>query len=127
MIEPASFETTGVHVLLNRLDEHITAIAGDSEPSLPAASHLGLNYPNPFNPRTVIPFDVAFETSVQLRVFNLLGQPVRTLMDGPLAPGSHRAAWDGRDDRGRPVSAGVYLYRLRAGAWTATGRMVKLE
>ena len=95
---------------------------------LPSESHLGLNYPNPFNPHTTIPLQVpASAGPVRLQVFNLLGQPLKTLVAGPLAAGAHQVGWDGRDEQGRPVSTGVYVYRLETGAWKATGKMVKVE
>ncbi len=88
---------------------------------------LGQNYPNPFNSATVIPYhlpspvvsgqlsaDGGRPSAVTLRVYNILGQMVRTLVDGPREPGEHRVVWDGRDDRGKEVSSGIYLCLLRA-------------
>ena len=127
VIERSSFETGGLHILLNRFSGGFTAIAEESAPFLPANFHLGLNYPNPFNPQTTIPFDLSASARVRLQVYNLLGQPVRSLVEGSLSAGAHRVGWDGRDARGQPVSAGMYLYRLEAGAWSATGKMTKVE
>ena len=94
---------------------------------LPAGFSLGQNYPNPFNPGTVIPYELASMSYVRLEVFNLLGQRVATLVDGEQAAGAYRARWDATDASGRSVGAGVYLYRLTAGAATATGRMVLVD
>ena len=64
---------------------------------------------------------------VDLTIYNVLGQPVRQVWNGPLAAGEHRLAWDGRDAQGQSVAAGVYLYRLQMGDQTRIRKMVKLE
>ena len=93
---------------------------------VPAAGdlHLGPNYPNPFNPSTVIPFHLPASTPVRLEVFNLLGQRIATLVDGELTAGYHTVPWNGTDAAGRPVAAGVYLYRLSFPGGAETGSMV---
>lgn len=86
---------------------------------------LRQNYPNPFNPVTTIHFsieDPAADTS--LKVYNLKGQLVRTLIDAQLAAGDHQQSWDGRDDAGNSVSSGVYLYRLQNGNSITMKKMV---
>ncbi|MFA6111919.1 MAG: FG-GAP-like repeat-containing protein, partial [Candidatus Latescibacterota bacterium] len=119
---------SGVYVLNNRLAERRTAVAEAASPGLPIAFHLGPNYPNPFNPQTCIPVEIPASTeATRLQVYNLLGQPIRTLVNGSLTPGYHAVPWDGRNERGTPVSSGVYVYRLDAGTWSATGRMVKTK
>ena len=75
----------------------------------------------------MIPYELASLSYVRLEVFNLLGQRVATLVNGEQAAGAYRARWDGTDASGGAVSAGVYLYRLTAGAATATGRMVLVD
>ena len=62
-----------------------------------------------------------------MTIYNVLGQPVRQVWNGPLAAGEHRLAWDGRDGQGQAVAAGVYLYRLQVGDQTRLRKMVKLE
>ncbi len=71
--------------------------------------------PNPFNPRTTIWFDLDRQGPATLAVYDLRGRRVRTLADGDLPAGRHRADWDGRDDRGQAAAAGVYLIRLSSG------------
>lgn len=118
----------GVHVLLNQLSERRTDVAEEADQGLPTSFRLGPNYPNPFNPRTIIPFTMpAAATDAHLRVYDLLGQSIRILVHGPLSAGTHAVTWDGRDDLGRSMSSGVYLYRLEAGEWRASGKMVKEE
>ena len=86
------------------------------------------NAPNPFNPQTVISFDLAGPAPVELRIYDLAGRRVRSLLTGDaLAAGPHDAVWDGRTDAGGSVAAGVYLYVLRAGSDQATGRMALVK
>ncbi|HUI65385.1 MAG TPA: FlgD immunoglobulin-like domain containing protein, partial [Bacteroidota bacterium] len=70
------------------------------------------NYPNPFNPSTRISYSLPQGGYVSLRVFNLLGQTVATLVDGFVGAGLHEIVWDGRDAGGRTVASGVYFYRV---------------
>ena len=81
----------------------------------PSTSTLEQNYPNPFNSGTVIDFALSERRDVELAVFNLTGQQVATLVEGAREAGTYTLQWDGRDDDGRPLASGVYLYRLRAG------------
>ena len=68
--------------------------------------------PNPFNPRTVLAFELTAPAAVRLAIVDLAGRHVRTLATGPLPAGTHQRTWNGRDDAGRAVAAGVYLARL---------------
>ena len=94
---------------------------------LPARLHLGRNYPNPFNPSTIIPYQLPVPVRVRLEVFNILGQRVATLVDGERPAGFHTAAWDATDASGRGVGSGVYLYRLLGGGERLTRSMVRLD
>jgi hypothetical protein len=89
---------------------------------------LGQNFPNPFNPRTTIQFTLAAPVPVLLEIYDAAGRRVRRLIDGRLMiKGSHQVAWDGRDDMGRALAAGVYFYRLDAGDFKETMRMVLVK
>ena len=117
----------GAFVFLNQGIPAATAIAAETT-TTPAAFALGANYPNPFNPGTTIPVSVAAGTGdVDLTIYNVLGQPVRHVWNGPLAAGEHRLTWDGRDGQGQAVAAGVYLYRLQASDQIRIRKMVKLK
>ena len=117
----------GAFVFLNQGIPAATAIAAETA-ATPSAFALGANYPNPFNPATTIPFAVPAEAGdVDLTIYNVLGQPVRQVWNGPLVAGEHRLAWDGRDAQGQPVAAGVYVVRLHQGDQTRIRKMVKLE
>ncbi len=91
----------------------------DLHPS-PADYALGSAYPNPFNPVTVIRFQVAATAAVRINVYNVSGQKVRTLVDGEFIPGTYRTTWDGRDYKGRSLASGVYFYRMTSGDFAET-------
>ena len=92
-------------------------------------THFGLdqNFPNPFNPRTTISYRLPQKSRVELVVYDLLGQKVRTLIDGVKPAGTYRVQWDGRDDAGREVASGVYIYRLEGNGWTENRKMLLLR
>ena len=102
-------------------------------PSLPSAFELDQNYPNPFNPSTTIRFTVpsaqdgSASLKATLRVYNILGEVVKTLVDEPLAPGTYEKVWDGRDSQGNSVASGIYFYKLKAGDFTDTKKMVMMK
>ena len=102
----------------------LAALTGQA---LPARFALGPNYPNPFNPSTIIPYQLAASSAVRLEVFNLLGQRITTLVDGERPAGFHTATWHATDVAGRAVGAGVYIYRMTVGVESQTGRMVLLD
>jgi hypothetical protein len=91
---------------------------------LPSANALYDNSPNPFNPTTTIRYALKESMQTSITIYNSLGQKVRTLIDRPQSMGMHTVMWDGRDDGGRTVSSGVYLYRLKAGNFTQTRKML---
>ena len=101
--------------------------------ALPEGFVLGANYPNPFNPSTVIPYQLAATAQVRLEVFNALGQRMAVLVAGEQGAGAYQAQWDATDAAGRAAAAGVYLYRLTVASTgsgeggTATGRMVLVD
>ena len=93
----------------------------------PTAHRLGPSYPNPFNPRMVIPLHLAAdEERVHLALYNALGHQVRQLWDGPLPAGSHRFVWDGRG-KGKALAAGVYVYKLEVGGQTIVRKTIKIR
>ena len=99
---------------------------------IPKHTALLQNFPNPFNPETWIPFELANEAEVVIRIYNLKGQLIRTLQLGSQPAGSYltkdRAAhWNGRNNIGQKVSSGLYFYAIHAGNFTATKRMILLK
>lgn len=85
------------------------------------------NTPNPFNPRTLIPFTVTRECKVTIEIFDLTGRRVTILAEGAFPAGTHALSWDARDDRGRMVSSGTYFYRVTAGANSVARKMLFLR
>jgi hypothetical protein len=95
--------------------------------SVPRTFAIEQNYPNPFNASTVIPFEVAYQSHVQIEVYNILGRHINTLVDGDYAPGRYAADWDGTDGNGRSVATGVYFYRFISDELVSTRKMVILK
>ncbi|MCL4706789.1 T9SS type A sorting domain-containing protein [bacterium] len=93
----------------------------------PMTFGLSQNYPNPFNPETVILYELPQMSQVEVVIFNLLGERIRTLVNQRQMAGQHRLHWDGRNEFGMPVPSGVYLYRLRAGEFVQTRKMVLMQ
>ncbi len=95
---------------------------------LPLATHLGLAFPNPFNPVTTIAYALATSGQVRLDVFTLDGKKVATLADEVQTAGQHKVVWKGTDDHNRPVASGPYLYRLQtADGMSRTGHMTLVK
>ncbi|MFQ6615942.1 MAG: T9SS type A sorting domain-containing protein [Fidelibacterota bacterium] len=99
----------------------------DAVSGLPSRFTLHQNYPNPFNPVTTINFDLPRDGNVTLTVYNMLGQKVTTLVNDFRSAGRHRVIWNGTTDLGTAVATGVYLYRIDAGDYSATKKMVLLK
>jgi len=85
------------------------------------------SYPNPFRTSTTITFSTRYESPVTLTIYDVAGRRVRTLVNEPLGPGSHRRIWDGNDNSGRRVASGVYFYRLSTGTHYLTKKIVRVE
>ena len=112
--------------------EGIATLEALIDSGLPTETMLLPNYPNPFNPETWIPYDLAEDTAVEIRIYDLKGKSVRKLSLGFQNAGTYRtrsraAYWDGRNTVGEPVANGIYFYTLRAGEIKATRQMVILK
>ncbi len=108
-------------------DKIPTGVVDEESTLIPDGLALAQNYPNPFNPSTTINYNMESRGRVTIEVFNVLGRRVCTLLDETRPAGVHSVDWTGHDQSGRPVSAGVYLYRLRAGDLVETKKMVLLK
>ncbi len=97
------------------------------ETSVPFQYALHNNYPNPFNPVTTISFDLPEEIHTEVAVYNMMGQKVRTLHSGSMTAGRHHILFDGVDDQYRPLGSGVYFYRIAAGDFFATKKMMLIK
>jgi hypothetical protein len=110
-----------------------SGIGGEEPQAMPKAYGLSQNFPNPFNPSTRITFAIP-ESEGQpegirtcLYIYNLKGQLVRTLFEGMMQPGYHTLTWDGRDKSGSGAGSGIYLYRLIAGEYARTRKMILVK
>jgi len=102
----------------------------DNDPQVPKVFSLSQNFPNPFNPATLIRYALPLSHgngNVRVDIFNSLGQRVRSLVDRRQTAGNYVATWDGTDDFGRSVASGLYVYRIRAGAFTESRKMLLLK
>jgi hypothetical protein len=97
------------------------------EDLLPDVFALHQNYPNPFNPVTTIRFDVPQESHIRMDVYNILGQRIRTLVNGTLQPGFHAVRWNGTNDMGKPLASGMYIYRIHSREFTAVKKLVLMK
>jgi len=102
-------------------------VTGNDVPSVPDAFALYQNAPNPFNPTTMIRFDLPRAIHVKLCVYNVKGELVSTIVDQHLSEGRKEVSWSAKDDRGRSVTSGIYFYRLTAGDFVQTKKMVLLR
>ena len=92
-----------------------STVVGTDEGYAPPVSRLCQSYPNPFNAHCTIPYDISVGCTASLRILNVRGAVVRTLLDGSREPGGYSEVWDGCDDAGKQVPSGVYLLRLEVG------------
>ncbi len=106
-------------------DLRLTSIDLPSEK--PGSFGLSQNYPNPFNPSTTFRYSLSTPANVTLKVYDMLGQLVRTVVEEHQAEGYYESVWDGRNETGATVASGIYVYRLTAGDFVETKRMVMMK
>jgi hypothetical protein len=109
-------------------DEVFASITGiDDNITLPTEFALEQNYPNPFNPSTTIEFALPQAVDVSLKIFNIRGQLVKTLVSGNKAAGRYSLTWDGTDNFGNKVASGTYIYAIKAGNFVQNKKMILLK
>ena len=101
----------------------VSSETGDIHHRLSSSFRLQQNYPNPFNPTTIIEFDLPKTSEVSLKIYNVLGEEIATLLFGSLLSGSHQVEWS----RPAGIASGVYLYRLEAEGFVETRKMVLMK
>ncbi len=106
-----------------------TGSATDSkeEVELPTQFELAQNYPNPFNPSTIIAFSIPNQSYVSLKIFDILGREIRTLVNSDMSAGKYTVNWNGDDNNGNKVATGTYIYRITAGAFVSTKKMILIK
>jgi hypothetical protein len=104
--------------------------SGTSETDIsitPAITKLNSNYPNPFNPETTISFSVSNDGPVNIDIYNIKGQKVKSLVNDNFKSGNYQIVWKGQDDNGRQVGSGMYFYKMKSGKYTATRKMILMK
>ena len=124
-IGSVTFTATGQEDSLASLFD--TFLGGGKRVALPDSPQLAQNAPNPFNSQTVLAYFLPAPGPARVEVFALSGQRVAVLHQGPQGAGYHRLRWDGRDDAGRPVASGMYLYRLVTDEVVLTRKLILLR
>ncbi|MBN2010179.1 choice-of-anchor D domain-containing protein [candidate division KSB1 bacterium] len=107
--------------------ENYASANSESIPLAPLVYQLDQNYPNPFNPTTTIRYQLAMRSHVTIEVFNMIGQKIRTLVNETQMTGQHTIRWDARNDDDLQVASGVYLYRIQAGEFVASKKLVLIR
>jgi hypothetical protein len=110
--------TLNINMLISANEDEIIPVT---------ATALNGNFPNPFNPETVISYSLKDAGDVRLEIYNLKGQRIRSLVNGRQNTGNYRVLFDARDDNGRQLGSGIYLYRLTTGGYTSTRKMMLME
>ena len=105
----------------------VTDVNEDPTQVLPNRYSISQNYPNPFNLSTAIRYTIPKRSKVTISIYNVMGRKVNTIVVESKRTGSHTAYWDGADKAGKVVSSGVYFYRIRAGDFVETKRMLLLK
>jgi hypothetical protein len=98
-----------------------------TQADIPGAYGLARNFPNPFNPVTTIGYSMKEKGVVTLKIYNVAGQLVRTLVDGVKDAGAYKAVWDGKNNGGTPTASGIYFYKMKTAGFSATKKMVLLR
>jgi len=122
-----NIDDISLYAIFDSAGAEATDVSENTNKVLPSEYELKQNYPNPFNPTTIISFSLPRASSVRLEIYNVLGQRVSTLIDGELKAGDHDISWDGQDGFGQPVATGIYFYRLKAGEFVDTKKMILLK
>jgi hypothetical protein len=123
-----NFDNINIVANQNTTNNVNMAISANEDDFIPVTvTALNGNFPNPFNPETVITYSLKEAGEVRLEIFNLKGQLIRSLVNGTQNTGNYRVLFDARDDNGRLLASGIYLYRLSTGKYTSTRKMMLME
>jgi len=121
------FSTSSISVGVENEGDGSRSADDPADKVVPDVFSLKQNYPNPFSPATTIEYGVAETSGVTIRIFDVLGREVRTLVDQTVAPGQHSVQWDGTDANGRRLPSGLYLYQMEAGSFSQTRSLVLMQ
>jgi hypothetical protein len=129
LAERAGYQCTMDSAEISVYDRTVLPEPGVGEESSPESKSFGLESisPNPFSETSMIRYVIPHESRTKLVIFDTSGRPVKTLADGLRVAGHYTVYWDGNDDRGRPLSAGIYFCRLQAGEFLETNKILLLK
>ncbi len=125
-----SDDGTTLETEVNRLghftvvNKTLVNVVAEQKDGIPQEFSLLQNYPNPFNPSTTIVYTLPEASQVVLKIYDVLGREIRTLVNTAIPAGRYQVTWDGTDNAGHPVSSGIYIYRLKAGNYSKTMKML---
>lgn len=125
-----NIQEIGVNILADLLVSPVTSVAEHRNSRIPAEFELAQNYPNPFNPTTEIRFVIpgfVSNIAINLSVYNIRGELVKTILNEKRSPGSYVVSWDGTDSSGRKVVSGLYLYRLQSNQFAGIRKMILVQ
>jgi len=118
----------GLIGILDSIDiGHLFSSVETESQDLPLKTSLSNNYPNPFNPKTLISYNLTVKSEVDLRIFDILGREIAALVNEEKSAGMHTIEWDGKNSRGQQVSGGVYLCCFEAGKFRQTRKLTLLK
>ena len=112
---------------MGQQDDSNCAQASIIEEIMPITYHLYSAYPNPFNPTTTLDYDLPEDAIVNITIYDMMGRQVSTLVGSHQSAGYKSVQWNATNDKGSPVSAGLYLYTIEAGQYRQTKKMVLLK
>ena len=113
--------------LLVGTEAYINQQSEDLETIIPRQYSLAQNYPNPFNPSTTIAIQIPTNQMVSIKIYDIMGQVVKTIIDNYIAAGAYKFIWDGRNNAGRTTASGIYFCRLYSGTYVKTIKLVKMQ
>lgn len=121
------YETTGIDFQLpNMMDQLINGIE-EMEKVIPDNFALKQNYPNPFNPQTYIQYQLPEDTKIELSIYNMMGQKIKTLYSGNQTAGTHQILWNGHNNQGQKVSSGMYIYQIKSDSYVASKKLIFIK
>lgn len=132
LTKPENLIVTKIVLINDKLEKiknigvNVTTVT-DVETELPVEYSLSQNYPNPFNPSTTIEFSLKQRGDVTIKIYNMLGQEVRTLYADQLESGNHRVVWDGMNNQGMMMSSGTYIYKMISGDFVQSKKMLLIK
>ena len=115
------------HFILDDVPLLETLVAIEHEPNVPDKWYLGQNYPNPFNFSCIFEYHVPKKSHVTVEIFNLMGQKIKTIVDGEVTAGVHKVLWHGLDESGRKVGSGIYIYKMKSKEFSELKKMLLVQ